>query len=148
MRGTKPWRILLVEDNSAHAELIERAFEDHFIPNTLSHVSDGTKALDYLYRRGAYGDPEKSPKPQLILLDLRLPKLDGLEVLTEVRANHELILIPVIVFTSSEAEHDVEEAYRRGANSYVVKPLDGRGFADAIHGIGQYWMDHNHYPWS
>ena len=95
--------ILLVEDNVDHADLIVRSLEDHRVANKIHHVNDGEKALDYLFRRGNYEEPAKSPRPHVVLLDLRLPKIDGLEVLREIKTSEELLKIPVVVLTTSEA---------------------------------------------
>ena len=144
----EPLVILLVEDNSAHAELIMRNFEDHRIANTLYHVTNGEAALDYLFQRGAYADPEQSPVPHLILLDLRLPRVDGLEVLQEIKATSELRTIPVVILTTSEAEQDAVRAYEHHANSYLVKPVDFEQFSRLMEELGFYWLAWNYYPWS
>ena len=120
----QPLVILLVEDNRDHAELIERSFNDHRVVNNIYHVIDGEAALDYLFRRGEYADPESSPDPHVILLDLRLPKIDGLQVLREIKADEKLSRIPVIVLTTSDAESDLAQVYESHANSYLVKPVD------------------------
>ena len=103
----KPLQILLVEDDPAHANLVITGMDRHRIANRIIHVSDGEKALDYLYRREEYEDEEKSPRPNLILLDLRLPKIDGLEVLAEIKKSETLSSIPVVILTTSNAERDV-----------------------------------------
>src|SRR5512139_2816639 len=108
--------ILLIEDNVAHAELVSRSLGDHRVANRVSHVSDGEAALDYLFRRGRYADPSLSPRPHVILLDLRLPKVDGLEVLRQVKTSPELSRIPVVILTTSAAERDVARAYEERAN--------------------------------
>jgi CheY-like chemotaxis protein len=139
--------ILLIEDNPAHAELIRRNFETHRIANRLIHVTDGEMALEYLFRRGAYADPEQSPRPHLILLDLRLPKIDGLEVLKVIKTSQELQPIPVVILTTSEAEQDVACAYQHYANSYLVKPVDFHQFMQLMEKLGGYWLVWNYYPW-
>ena len=144
----EPLLILMVEDNQAHAELVLRSFEDHRIANILHHVFDGEAALDYLFRRGAYTDPTQSPRPHVILLDLRLPKIDGLEVLKEIKADSELKNIPVVILTTSAAEPDVARAYEYHANSYLVKPVDFAQFTQMMEELGFYWLGWNHYPWS
>ena len=103
----EPLIILLVEDNPDHTELIVRSFDEHRIANRIYHVADGEAALDYLFRRGRYADPTSSPRPHVILLDLRLPKIDGLEVLKQVKSCVELRRIPVVALTTSEAERDM-----------------------------------------
>ena len=139
--------ILLIEDNLAHAELIRRNFETHRIANRLIHVTDGEMALDYLFRRGAYVDSTQSPRPHLILLDLRLPKIDGLEVLKVIKTSQELRPIPVVILTTSEAEQDVAYAYQHYANSYLVKPVDFHQFTQLMEDLGFYWLAWNYYPW-
>jgi CheY-like chemotaxis protein len=138
--------ILLVEDDPNHAELILRGLQDNHVANQIHHVVDGEAALDYLFRRGEYADPEKSPRPHLILLDLRLPKIDGQEVLEEIKADEELRQIPVVVLTTSEAERDLVRAYQNHANSYLVKPVDFAQFAQMMRDLGFYWLYWNRRP--
>jgi CheY-like chemotaxis protein len=140
--------ILLVEDNQDHTELVMRSFQDHRIANMIYHVTDGDAALNYLFRRGAYADPKKSPKPDVVLLDLRLPKIDGLEVLNEIKTEKHLACIPVVILTTSEAEEDVATAYDCHANSYLVKPIDFDKFTQLINDLGLYWLAWNHKPWN
>jgi CheY-like chemotaxis protein len=140
--------ILFVEDNEDHAELVMRSLEDHRVANRIHHLSDGEAALDYLLRRGQYADPESSPRPHLVLLDLRLPKIDGLEVLQEIRSHKELERLPVVILTTSYTEIDVSKAYAHHANSYLVKPLDFEKFSRLMKDLGFYWLNWNHYPWS
>ena len=132
--------ILLVEDDPNHAELILRGLQDNGVANEIHHVMDGEAALDYLFRRGEYADPEKSPRPHLILLDLRLPKIDGQEVLEEIKADDELRSIPVVILTTSEAERDIVRAYQNHVNSYLVKPVDFAQFAQMMRDLGFYWL--------
>ncbi|MCP3958980.1 MAG: response regulator [bacterium] len=139
--------ILFVEDNPDHAELVMRSFEDHRVANQIHHLTDGEAALDYLLRRGPYSDPEKSPRPHVVLLDLRLPKVDGLEVLKIIRSSEGLEKIPVVILTTSHAELDVGKAYEYHANSYLVKPLDFDKFTKLMDDLGFYWLGWNHYPW-
>jgi CheY-like chemotaxis protein len=143
----EPVTVLLVEDNIAHAELVIRSFEDHRVANKIYHVSDGEEALDYLFRRGDYADPAKSPRPHVVLLDLRLPKVDGLEVLKEIKSTRELEKIPTVIFTTSSAEMDVAKAYEYHANSYLVKPVNFEKFNQLMDDIGFYWLAWNHHPW-
>lgn len=143
-----PFIILLVEDNPAHAELVMRSFENHRVANTIIHLSDGEAALDYLFRRGEYADKSASPRPQVILLDLRLPRIDGLDVLKEVKSSDELRSIPVVILTTSEAERDAARAYEQHANSFVVKPLDFKQFTNLMKELGFYWLGWNYYPWA
>ena len=146
MRG-EPIVILLVEDDSAHAEIVRRNFEGGRVANRLEHVSDGQAALDYLYRRDGFSDPAVSPRPGIILLDLRLPKVDGLEVLKTIKADPNLGRIPVVILTTSAAETDVAKAYDSHANSYLVKPLDFAKFGDLLKTLDFYWLAWNQRPY-
>ena len=141
-----PPTILLVEDNLSHAELVKRTLEAHPIVHRLYHVGDGEAALAYLFRQGKYADPATSPRPNVVLLDLRLPKLSGLEVLKVIRASRELHTVPVVVLTTSTAERDVVCAYKHHVNSYLVKPVDYAQFAQLMHDLGFYWLNWNYYP--
>lgn len=140
--------ILLVEDDPDHAELVIRCFQDHRVANRISHVSQGTDALDYLFRKGAYADPRTSPRPHVVLLDLNLPRIDGLEVLRRIRASPSIATLPVVILTTSRAEQDVARAYGQHANSYLVKPVDFENFTRMMEDLGFYWLAWNHYPWS
>ena len=143
----EPLNILLVEDNLDHMELIRRSFEDHRIANRLFHVEDGEEALDFLFGRGKFADPATRPLPHLILLDLRLPKIDGLDVLKEIKEDETLRKIPVTVLTTSEAETDVAMAYAHHANSYMVKPVDFDKFHNLMNDLGLYWLAWNRKPY-
>ena len=145
MKG-EPIVILLVEDDEAHAEIVRRNFESCRLANRLMHVADGQAALDYLYQRNGFSDPAKSPRPGIILLDLRLPKVDGLEVLKIIKADADLNRIPVVVLTTSNAETDKVKAYDSHANSYLVKPVDFAQFAELIRSFGYYWLAWNQFP--
>ena len=138
--------ILHVDDDLDHAELIRRSFESHRVANRLILVTDGEAALDYLFRRGEYTDPETSPTPTVILLDLRLPKIDGLEVLAEIKKDPKLTYIPVVILTTSDAETDVARAYELHVNSYVVKPVDFNKFTHLMEELGFYWLGWNFRP--
>ncbi|AFM27702.1 response regulator [Desulfomonile tiedjei] len=138
--------ILLVEDNEDHAEIVMRSFKVHHAAHHIHHVTDGETALDYLLRRGNYTNPEKSPRPNLILLDLRLPKVDGLEVLKEIKQTKELRGIPVVILTSSQAGNDVKMACDYHANSYLVKPLEFSKFTELMRDLGSYWLGWNVNP--
>jgi CheY-like chemotaxis protein len=146
MKG-EPLCLLLVEDNPAHAELVIRSFENQRVANKIKHVKDGEEALDYLFRRGQFKNPEKSPRPNVILLDLRLPKIDGLEVLREIKKTEGLKRIPVVVLTTSQAEIDASKAYDYHANSYLVKPLDFELFTKLMEELEFYWLGWNYNPW-
>jgi CheY-like chemotaxis protein len=142
----EPLHILLVEDNEAHAELVIRSMRDQQVANTIHHVFDGEQALDYLFCRGAYADPEKNPRPNLVLLDLRLPRVDGLEVLKTIKTTPALLRIPVVILTSSDAENDIVKSYDYHANSYIVKPLDFKTFTKLMKDLGFYWLGWNTKP--
>ena len=149
-RYREPFSVLLVEDNPAHAELLKRSFEEHPIASQLIHLTDGEDALAYLFRQGAFADTHKSPRPDIILLDLRLPRVDGLEVLMKVKTSGENALqrIPIVIMTTSSAEEDVVQAYENHANSYVIKPTDYEGYTSFVDQLGTYWYGWNYYPWS
>ena len=142
----EPLNILLVEDNESHVKLILRNLKDHKIANKISVVYDGEAALDYLLQRGDYADPQKSPRPHVILLDLRLPKIDGLEVLKEIKTNDALRRIPVVVLTTSEAEKDIAFAYDFNANAYLTKPVDFEKFSQLMNDLGFFWLCWNVSP--
>ena len=135
--------ILLVEDDMDHAELVRRGLREHRIECRIEHVVDGELALDYLFERRAYAAPAGRRRPALILLDLRLPKLGGLEVLTEIKESESLRAIPTVILTSSDAERDVAQAYNHHANSYVVKPVDFDKFSRLMEDLGLYWLSWN-----
>jgi two-component system response regulator len=132
--------LLLAEDNAAHAKLVLRSLREHNVANEVHHVADGEAALDYLLRRGAYSDPQRSPRPHVILLDLRMPKIDGLEVLGQIKANEDLRRIPVVILTTSDAEVDMARAYDLHVNSFLVKPIDFAKFARLMGDLGYYWL--------
>jgi CheY-like chemotaxis protein len=143
----EPLTILLVEDNPDHAVLVQRNLEEFQVANKIFHVEDGEAALDYVFGRGAYADQKKYPRPDLILLDLRLPRIDGLEVLKEIKSDNELHIIPVVILTTSDGERDMAMAYEYHANSYVTKPVDFDRFAQLLKDIGFYWLAWNKRPW-
>ena len=145
MKG-EPIVILLVEDDPAHTEIIKRTFEESRLANRLISVEDGQAALDYLHRKGSYHDAVKFPMPNLILLDLRLPKVDGLEVLKIIKSDQKLTGIPVVILTTSDAESDMVKAYEWHANSYLVKPVDFTQFNKLMNTFGYYWVVWNQYP--
>jgi CheY-like chemotaxis protein len=136
----EPLILLLVEDNAAHAEMVMRSFEQQKIANVIKHVDDGQKALDYLFRKGKYTDTLKYPLPHCILLDLRLPKVDGLEVLRQIKISEEMRKTPVVILTTSAADKDIAMAYDYHANSYIVKPMDFAKFDALMGDLGYYWM--------
>ena len=138
--------ILLVEDNPDDVELTEMSFRENKLVNEIVVVRDGVEALDYLFAEGAYAGRDAADLPALILLDLKLPRLSGMEVLARLRANAATRLVPVVVLTSSSEDKDVLESYGLGANSYVRKPVDFRQFADAVNQLGLYWLVLNEQP--
>jgi CheY-like chemotaxis protein len=138
--------ILLVEDNPNDAELAMRALKKNKLANNVIRVSDGEEALDFIFARGQFKTRERLNIPRLILLDLKLPKIDGLEVLKIIKADPVTKLIPVVVLTSSKEEKDMIESYRLGVNSYIVKPVDFDKFIDSVRDIGLYWLLLNQQP--
>ena len=138
--------ILLVEDNPDDVELTMMALKENNIANRIDVVSDGAEALDYIFCRGKYEERDKDAMPAVILLDLRLPKLDGLEVLKRIRADQSTRLVPVVILTSSKEEQDLIEGYESGANSYIQKPVDFNQFTEAVKTLGLYWLVMNEPP--
>lgn len=138
--------ILLVEDNPDDEVLTLRAFRKNNIRNEIVVAHDGEEALDFLFRRGAYAERDPQDIPEVVLLDLKLPKVDGLEVLRQVRADPRTRLLPVVILTSSKEEQDLIEGYSRGANSYVRKPVDFNQFVEAVRQLGLYWLVLNEPP--
>ena len=132
--------IVLVEDNSNDEELTLRAFRKSNVANRIVVVRDGAEALDYFFARGPHANRLASEVPQLVLLDLKLPKVDGLDVLRALRADERTRLIPIVVLTSSAEEQDMVRSYCLGANSYVRKPIDFTQFVDAVRQLGMYWL--------
>jgi CheY-like chemotaxis protein len=142
----EPILVMLVEDNVDHAELVIRTLEQHRIANHVRHFLDGQSALDYLFHREEYADPADHPRPHVILLDLRLPRVDGIDVLRTIKESEELKAIPVVVLTTSEAEKDVARAYYNHANSYLVKPVGFEEFKKLMDDLGFYWLSWNTNP--
>ena len=138
--------ILLVEDNPDDEMLTLRAFEKSNVKNTVVVVRDGAEALDYLFFRGKYVDRNPNDYPHLILLDLKLPKIDGLEVLERIRADERTKLLPVVILTTSSEQEDLLKSYSKGANSYIRKPVDFNQFFQAIQQVGLYWLVLNESP--
>ncbi len=146
MADTNEVEILLVEDNPTDAELCIRALKKHNLANKLIWVKDGAEALGFVYARGVYSSRNINCIPKLILLDLRLPKVDGLEVLKIVKSDERTSLIPVVVMTSSKEDRDIAESYKLGVNSYITKPVDFEGFVKTVEDIGFYWLLLNKAP--
>ena len=132
--------ILLVEDSPRDAELTIRALKDKKLANKLHWVKDGAEALDFVFGTGSYADRGSDKQPKIILLDLKLPKVDGLDVLRQIKSQEKTKVIPIVVLTSSTQENDVVESYRLGINSYVVKPVDFDKFTDSVAELGLYWL--------
>jgi two-component system response regulator len=141
-----PVEILLVEDNPHDAELTLRALRKRKLANSVFHAKNGEEAIHWLFGIGPYSGRDINHKPKLVLLDLKLPKVDGLEVLRQLRAHEETKLIPVVILTSSREEQDVVEGYRLGVNSYIVKPVNFDNFSEAVAVAGHYWLLINQEP--
>jgi CheY-like chemotaxis protein len=139
----KPNLVMLVEDNADHAELVIRTLEEHRILNKVQHFFDGQSALDFLQHRGEYSSLDHATRPEIILLDLRLPKVDGIDVLKTIKEDDLLRTIPVIILTTSEAEKDVSRAYFNHANSYLVKPVGYPEFKQLMDDLLHYWLGWN-----
>lgn len=133
--------ILVIEDSDEHFESIRRAFARTGIGNPLHRCEDGDDALDYLFRRGEHADPVRSPRPAVVLLDLNLPGTDGREVLDRIKSDDGLRVMPVVVLTTSSHPADIEQCYRTGASSYIVKPLRFDDFLKAIESLRSYWFE-------
>jgi len=138
--------IILVEDNRHDAELTIRALQKGGVAGTILHLNDGEEAMDYFFGSGAFAARKTGDTPKLILLDIKMPKLDGIEVLKRLKADAATRIIPVVLLTSSQEERDILETYNLGANSYIVKPVDFDGFQQAIAGLGIYWLLLNQSP--
>jgi CheY-like chemotaxis protein len=146
MTNGAPVVILLVEDDMAHAEIVKRSLADFRIANRIIHLEDGQAALDYLQGCSAGSDAEKQLRPDMVLLDLRLPKVDGLEVLRRMKGDESLKSIPTVVLTTSAAESDMLQAYDGGAGSFLVKPIDFEQFMKLMESFGFYWLVWNRFP--
>lgn len=145
-RGHGELNVLLVEDNPDHAELTLKALKDGNLLNEIVWVKDGEEALDFLYHRGRYTDATKAPRPGLILLDLRLPKVDGHEVLRQIKGDEDLRSIPVVMLTTSEREDEISQSYKAGANSFVSKPVRFADFMERVRSLKLYWVLTNILP--
>jgi two-component system response regulator len=146
MDNLKEVEILLVEDNPNDVELALRALKKHNLTNKVHVVKNGAEALEYIFGTGAYAGRDVNNRPKVILLDLKLPKVDGLEVLRRIKADERTKVIPVVVLTSSTEERDIVESYQLGVNSYIVKPIDFDKFIDAVSELGLYWLLLNQPP--
>jgi len=139
-------QILLVEDNPDDVELTLHAFQKHHLANRVHVVRDGAEALEFLFRTSAYKDRRTEDSPQLVLLDLKLPKVDGLEVLRRMKEDPRTQMIPVVVLTSSREDRDIMESYQLGVNSYIVKPVNFEQFTESVRQIKLYWLLMNEPP--
>jgi CheY-like chemotaxis protein len=146
MNNTNEVEILLVEDNPNDAELTLRALKKYNLANNVVVVTDGEEALDFVFVRGAYSHRDIHNGPRVVLLDLKLPKVDGLDVLKAMKGDPRTKIIPVVVLTSSKEEKDIVSSYQLGVNSYIVKPVDFDKFADAVKDLGFYWLLLNQSP--
>ena len=146
MTDTEAVDILLVEDNPQDAELTTRALKKNNLANRLITVEDGAEALDFIFCRGKYATRNNSQSPKVVLLDLKLPKVSGLEVLRALKQDEKTRSIPVVIVTSSREDPDIKTAYALGANSYVVKPVDFDAFAESVSSLGLYWLLVNQPP--
>jgi len=141
-----PVEILLVEDNPSDEELTIHALRSNHLANNIEVVRDGAEALEYIFHTGAFADRAAGDRPKVILLDVKLPKVDGLEVLRRIKSDPRTRSIPVVVLTSSREECDVVDSYSLGVNSYIVKPVDFSRFAEVVRQLGLYWLLLNHSP--
>lgn len=139
--------ILLAEDNPADAEMTLRALRKNNLANNVHWVKDGVEAIDFLFCQGAYADRDPSIRPKLVMLDIKMPKMDGIEVLKLLRANEQTRMIPVVILTSSNEERDVVQSYSLGVNSFIVKPVDFSQFMETVRSVGLYWMLCNRPPY-
>jgi two-component system response regulator len=138
--------IILIEDNPHDAELVLRALKRHGLTNRLQLLQDGAEALDFIFATGAYVGRDLNHRPKMILLDLKLPKVDGLEILRRLKRDERTRSIPVVVMTSSQEEKDIVESYSLGVNSYIVKPVDFDKFVQSVADLGLYWLLLNKVP--
>ena len=146
MPGLHDIEILLVEDNPQDAELTLRALKKNNLANNVHHVKDGAQALEFVFATGEYSGRRVENPPKVILLDLKLPKVDGLEVLKRLKADERTMMTPVVVLTSSKQDRDMVESYKLGVNSYIVKPVEFEKFLDAVKQMGLYWLLVNKTP--
>jgi two-component system response regulator len=139
-KNVKPVIFLMADDDPDDRLLIKEAFQESLVSNSIYFVEDGVQLLDYLRRQDKYANPDEAPTPDLILLDLNMPRKDGREALAEIKSDPRLRYIPVVVLTTSKAEEDIMRSYDIGAASYITKPVTFEGLVEAIKGLGQYWV--------
>ena len=140
-----PINILLAEDDAAHVEIVRRKLKDFPVANRFFLAKDGQEALDFLFRKGAYTDPETSPRPDVILLDVRLPKVDGLAVLRRIKKDEDIKRIPTVMLTTSDDNSDIAAAYVHGAVSYLIKPANFEKFDKLLDALCSYWLTWNRF---
>ena len=138
--GKEPFVVLMAEDDEHDIVAIKRAWKKHHVANPLYIVNDGEECLDFLYQRGEYSQPDSAPRPGILLLDIKMPKLDGLAVLRHIREEKVLRHLPVVILTTSKAEEDRFKSYELGANAYIVKPLGFENFSEAVRTINLFWQ--------
>jgi two-component system, response regulator len=146
MVGMNQVEILLVEDNPQDAEMTIRALKKHNLANNVHHVKDGAEALAFIFGTDPYSERQPGNGPKVVLLDLKLPKVDGLEVLKKMKGDSRTAMIPVVVMTSSREERDLIESYKLGVNSYIVKPVEFDKFMESVKSLGLYWLLVNQTP--
>lgn len=146
MANASEVEILLVEDNPHDVELTLRSLKKNNLTNNIHVVRDGAEALEFIFATGAYADRKVENRPKVVLLDLKLPKVDGLEVLRRIKLDERTKVTPVVVLTSSKEEQDIVASYKLGVNSYIVKPVDFDKFVEAVHELGLYWLLLNQPP--
>jgi CheY-like chemotaxis protein len=141
LKTRRPIRVLMADDDADDRQMFREALEESFLSPTLHVVENGEQLLNYLNRRGEYADPQSSPRPGLILLDLNMPFINGMKALQQIKQNPELSDIPVVILTTSQSPDDIARAYRLGSNSFITKPVSFTGLVQAIRALGQYWFD-------
>ena len=144
--NTKYVEVLLVEDNPFEAELTIRSLDKYHLANNLVHIDDGVEALEFIFCKGKYANRGIENQPKVILLDIKLPRVDGLEILRQLKADERTASIPIVILTSSQEDKDMIQGYKYGVNSYIVKPVEFDVFAKTIADLGMYWMFHNKIP--
>jgi len=140
-KPTKPILILVADDDADDRMLIGEAFEESRLANELRFVCDGEELMDYLYRRGRYAEPDAAPRPGLVLLDLNMPGKNGRDALAEIKAEARLRQIPIVIFTTSQAEEDIYRSYDLGVNSYITKPVTFEALVELVRTLGRYWFE-------